>query len=167
MDLDSGEREDGGASQASILVVDFQAGRGQSGGAGLDSAGHPSVVTLSQYLGVGGPGVWRSWWGGWFEGRQGRCALWNGGSEGKGGETSKERGKGTEVVKRDAVRTQGGRLPGGGGQRDKEGDCKGDCRWRRDKENGNRGVGPGKGRRRGTHSDTDERGGGGSKKDTS
>ena len=83
----------------------------------MDSAGHPSVVTLNQYLGVGGPRVWRSWWGGWFEGLQGRCALWNGGSEGKGGETSKERGKGTEVVKRDAVRTQGGQFAWGGGER--------------------------------------------------
>lgn len=74
------------------------------------------MVTLSQYLGVGGPGVWRSWWGGWFEGLQGRCALWNCGSEGEGGETSKERGKGAEEVKRDAVRTL--RRPvclGGGG----------------------------------------------------
>lgn len=79
----------------------------------MDSAGHPSVVTLSRYLGVGGPGVWRSRWGGWFEGLQGRCALWNGGSEREGGETSKERGKGAEVMKRDAVRTQGGQFAWG------------------------------------------------------
>ena len=102
------------------------------------------MVTLSQYLGAGGPGVWRSWWGGWFEGLQGRCALWNGGSEGEGGETSKERGKGAEEVKRDAVRTL--RRPvclgGHGGQREEEGDCKGDLGWRRDKENGQRGAGP-------------------------
>ena len=36
----------------------------------------------------------------------------------------------------------------GGWSKDEEEDCKGDCRWRQDKENSNRGVGPGKGRKK-------------------
>lgn len=55
----------------------------------------------------------------------------------------------------------------GGWSKDEEEDCKGGCRWRQDKENSNRGVRPGKGRRGGSQSDTVERGGGGGKKDTS
>lgn len=60
--------------------------RGESGGAGLDPAGHPTDDSE--------PASGR--WGGWFGSLQGRCDLWNSGSEGKGGETREGKGKRTE-----------------------------------------------------------------------
>ena len=86
---DSGEREDGGDSEVSASVVGPYSEKGESAGAGLDPAGHPSGD-------LGGPGAWRSRWGGWFESLQGRCDLWNSGSEGKGGEMREGKGKRTE-----------------------------------------------------------------------